>query len=581
MMYYALILTIWLTGSILPMPNSPSPASSLKSLVSSSVQANWVEALECVQVTTSTPTCNPFISSVLEWTDGHNPYQPVPASNLICGCNVYDYLDVTPVCAISNGKFVLGGEHFNKCPGRCLNRTDFTFPQGPTNVVEFPDCTQTYNCITITPSDLMSNGGSMTAYYQSNTENGAVVTIIRFTYNGLGLHCNNIYKQVIQHGKIYKDITVRRKVTCPDLNVHTCEANVNIPQQPDECLLEAFMNTVNIALPCGGSGYSASTINISAPAVYQWTHNEINIPQNYSPSVYCLSGSPNGIYCAKITDNNGCMAEPCRIHQSPCSLGVILTTNNQNIHSSLTNCSGSTSYQWSRWTGTNWVNTGGNTSTLNTSWISGEYRLLVTCGTCRRFANIMYYPPPAPLPVDIIFFTANQKSACGHITLDWRSASEKNSSKYIIERSRDGGRFTPIGEVASLNRSEGSIYQYTDENALKANSHYTYRLLHADMDGMVQVFEGGSLRYNCHDLANLVTAIFPNPTSGELFVDIQKNFDNISTQIKTSGGTSTSNWSYILEGNQIRYDFSLLSRGYYILEIKLNHAVEYHGFIKI
>lgn len=129
MMYYALILTIWLTGSILPMPNSPSPASSLKSLVSSSVQANWVEALECVQVTTSTPTCNPFISSVLEWTDGHNPYQPVPASNLICGCNVYDYLDVTPVCAISNGKFVLGANTLTNVPEDASTERILLFPR--------------------------------------------------------------------------------------------------------------------------------------------------------------------------------------------------------------------------------------------------------------------------------------------------------------------------------------------------------------------------------------------------------------------------------------------------------------------
>jgi hypothetical protein len=312
-----------------------------------------------------TPTCSPVVSSTYEWRDESGIWRPVPSSGQLCGCDVYEYLDVTPVCQVQGGNFILGGRQFNKCPGRCLTRTDFTFSQGSSNVVNYPACTQDLNCIEITPAQLLANGGSMTAYYRSNTPSGSVVTILRFTYNGLGLSCANINAQVVQRGKIYKHIYVRRTVTCGGGVTEVCEDDIDI-RQVDNCLLEAFINTVNLGSPCNSSGYSASTINLSTPAIYQWTYNGTNLSAYDPPSLYCLAGRPFGTYCAEITDASGCMKEVCRVHQSAgCTTGVIIGQLGSNLVAEVTNCGPHmSSYQWARWNGVSWSNVGTNSNSL-------------------------------------------------------------------------------------------------------------------------------------------------------------------------------------------------------------------------
>ncbi len=393
-----LSLTSMFFSSNLTIPNSI--GSSLETLDCSCndpcVSMAWNSTSECLTFSDIGTNCSPVSSSVTQWKNDLGTYVNIPSSGEICGCDVYEYLEVAPICNVEGDKFVIGGTNFQKCAGRCVSRVDFTFPQGSSNITAYPACSQTLSCVEITPLNLMNNGGSMTAYFRSDTPFGSVVTIVRYTYNGGGLNCSNITSQIIQRGKIYKDIWAKRTVTysdaCPSV---ICEYELDLPQLPDNCLLELFVNTVNVGAPCSGMGFGASTINLTTPATYQWSYNGTNIAENYTPSIYCLVGKPYGTYCVSVADASGCMAQACRLYQVGCTLGVTINKTGNILTANLTNCVGSPSYQWAKWNGTAWINIGTNASTYNTTGLPGDFRVTVSCNSCVTQGSIVIIPPCA------------------------------------------------------------------------------------------------------------------------------------------------------------------------------------------
>jgi uncharacterized protein (DUF2141 family) len=88
----------------------------------------------------------------------------------------------------------------------------------------------------------------------------------------------------------------------------------------------------------------------------------------------------------------------------------------------------------------------------------------------------------APLPVELVTFTAEQQGAA--VALAWRTASEKNSARYEVERSYDGRSFGRIGTVAAKGYSASlSYYTFSDDTYSGATSTLYYRLRQVDTDG--------------------------------------------------------------------------------------------------
>ncbi len=82
-------------------------------------------------------------------------------------------------------------------------------------------------------------------------------------------------------------------------------------------------------------------------------------------------------------------------------------------------------------------------------------------------------------PVRLLNFSGKQ--VANSIELKWISASEINSSKYEIELSVDGKKFSKIGELFSVNMINGNSYFFRD-NKGKAGKNW-YRLKIVDKDG--------------------------------------------------------------------------------------------------
>ncbi len=106
------------------------------------------------------------------------------------------------------------------------------------------------------------------------------------------------------------------------------------------------------------------------------------------------------------------------------------------------------------------------------------------------------------LPVHLLSFTA-QKRGDKNI-LQWRSATEANSSHYEMERSNDGKDYKKIGKVPAAGAPAN--YSFTDENPFRDLNYY--RLKMVDKDG-THAFSVIRVVHNAEGISRL--SLYPNP----------------------------------------------------------------------
>jgi hypothetical protein len=116
------------------------------------------------------------------------------------------------------------------------------------------------------------------------------------------------------------------------------------------------------------------------------------------------------------------------------------------------------------------------------------------------------------LPVELTFFQTevadNQK-----VNIKWETATEINSSHFILERSRDAVNYKSIAQIEAAGASNAKkLYSFTDESALFGTNYY--RLSQIDRDGTQQVFRPQAVII---DDTYLPFGVFPNPLTGENF----------------------------------------------------------------
>ncbi|MFT3886193.1 MAG: hypothetical protein QM724_12435 [Flavobacteriales bacterium] len=117
---------------------------------------------------------------------------------------------------------------------------------------------------------------------------------------------------------------------------------------------------------------------------------------------------------------------------------------------------------------------------------------------------------PLVLPVELLFLQAEPRTHA--VDLSWATASEHNSSHFVVEHSRDALDFAPISEVSAAGDSQQRV-DYFFADAAPAKGINYYRLKQVDRDG--------SFHYS-----NVVSAFFgdapgqplliPNPATDEV-----------------------------------------------------------------
>ncbi|RMG21799.1 MAG: T9SS C-terminal target domain-containing protein [Bacteroidetes bacterium] len=115
-------------------------------------------------------------------------------------------------------------------------------------------------------------------------------------------------------------------------------------------------------------------------------------------------------------------------------------------------------------------------------------------------------------PVEFVAFEVNKEK--GRARLDWATASESNSSFFVVERSANGSSWEAVGRVAAVGNSQSQRhYHFYDEGAGQAGSLLFYRLKEVDQDGNFMYSE--MVEY-AHELTPLSTLEFaPNPINSQ------------------------------------------------------------------
>ena len=118
----------------------------------------------------------------------------------------------------------------------------------------------------------------------------------------------------------------------------------------------------------------------------------------------------------------------------------------------------------------------------------------------------------APLPVELLAFMATRQEA--GVALAWRTASEKNSASFEVERSADGYAFAKIGEqTAQGTKSSPTDYAFLDDKLTASPVHQLtyYRLRQVDHDGTFAFSPVRAVPLGAGSPAKLL--VWPNPTS--------------------------------------------------------------------
>lgn len=179
------------------------------------------------------------------------------------------------------------------------------------------------------------------------------------------------------------------------------------------------------------------------------------------------------------------------------------------------------------------------------------------------------------LPVELTFFQTevsdNQK-----VNIRWETATEINSSHFIVERSRDAVNYKSIAQIEAAGSSiSKKTYSFTDESALFGTNYY--RLSQIDKDGTQQVFRPQAIII---DDTYLPFGVFPNPSVGANFkVKVEDSDEAILKLTDFSGRVIGMNISKstqtILEINPSEP----LTFGTYILEVQTLGSLKKHRIL--
>ena len=152
-----------------------------------------------------------------------------------------------------------------------------------------------------------------------------------------------------------------------------------------------------------------------------------------------------------------------------------------------------------------WDKLTGTTSSTATS--------LTYTGYTGTFSPFYIGDDAVPLPVSWLYFDCWSRNLQG-VRLNWNTASEQNSSRFIVERSQNGQAFLPIGEVPSAGYSHSTRnYSFTDPNPLKTLGYY--RIAMEENNGNLE-YSTICMSNSRPEAENSPVKVYPNPSNGTI-----------------------------------------------------------------
>lgn len=168
------------------------------------------------------------------------------------------------------------------------------------------------------------------------------------------------------------------------------------------------------------------------------------------------------------------------------------------------------------------------------------------------------------LPVEFIYFRSNLDGKS--VKVEWQTASERNSSHFLVERSVDGENFEIIGDVKAAGESSETIsYEFFDHAPYDGNNYY--RLKQIDFDDAYEYYNTVVVNGTTGTELTQVN-LYPNPVLDELnFYFDSKSGGSYKIQVFDQLGVETYDATMFASegGNDLKIDVMLYNAGYYIV----------------
>jgi hypothetical protein len=181
-----------------------------------------------------------------------------------------------------------------------------------------------------------------------------------------------------------------------------------------------------------------------------------------------------------------------------------------------------------------------------------------------------------PLPVSLLEFTA-QAITNSEVRCKWVTAAEINNDYFVLERSKNGFDFQEVAIVDGAGNSNHLLsYTHTDLNPLSGISYY--RLKQVDFDGRLTYSQIVSV--TLLDEQNGFV-LFPNPTSGNCFMNWDSELGNVWIAIYDISGKIVRQLASQNEKGVLEMDFTDLSSGFYFTEVITGNGTKWNAKLQI
>jgi hypothetical protein len=163
------------------------------------------------------------------------------------------------------------------------------------------------------------------------------------------------------------------------------------------------------------------------------------------------------------------------------------------------------------------------------------------------------------LPLYLVNFTGTNNNGVNHLT--WQTADESNTRQFIIERKKDNGQFTAIGQVAARGQGNGD-YNFNDAFVIEGK--VFYRLKMEDMDGSFTYSNTVTLSV---DHSGAASKVYPNPTIDKVFVQISDN-NLLHTQARLLDVNGKLIYAFTINDSKQPVNLSGQPSGIYMVQLK-------------
>ncbi len=169
------------------------------------------------------------------------------------------------------------------------------------------------------------------------------------------------------------------------------------------------------------------------------------------------------------------------------------------------------------------------------------------------------------LPVTLASFVVAAED--NRASIKWTTATEQNSSYFVVEHSTDGVHFTSLTTVTAKGNSGSNTYGVYDESPSKGQNYY--RLTLYDKDGKTTVFDIKTVSFATN--GKVIAVVYPNPVAIDLGIKITNyTGSKLAVVITDLSGKTIYNGSLQTYSGQELYKVNLptkLAGGTYILKL--------------